>query len=195
MRNSELKSWLGRQTCQYCATRIDESKIALSRTSGGRYRCLPPAPECWKFNCPTCERQIVACTRLKKTWIQGTGTIARMVNPISVNETIDRLVELNKQNVSVFGILSLESEGQCITHVPNSECRSNDVGKYESSIWVNFNLDAIGQREQWLDQFDGRHVRLDGILNGPRAGYDGCGHFSMWPAEMTVALIEKHSIG
>ena len=118
-----------------------------------------------------------------------------MVNPISVNETIDRIIELNKQNVAVFGLLSLEFEGQCITHIPKSECRSNGIGNYESSIWVNFDLNSIGQREQWLDQFDGRHVRLDGTLNGPRSGYDGCGHFSMWPAELTVTAIEKYSTG
>lgn len=119
----------------------------------------------------------------------------KMINPLSVNETIDRLVELNGQKVSIFGILSLEFEGQCITHVPKSELRSNDIGNYASSIWANFDLDSIGQRKQWLDQFDGRHVRLDGILNTPCPGHDGCGHLSMWPAEVTVTAIQKYAIG
>ncbi len=116
-----------------------------------------------------------------------------MVNPISVNNAIDRLAELSGQTVSVFGSLALDFEGTCINHIPKSECREDGAGAYQSSIWVNFDLEAIKQREQWLDQYDGRHVRVDGKLLAPLAGYDGCGHFSMWPAELNVTAIEKYS--
>ena len=116
-----------------------------------------------------------------------------MLNPISVQDAIDRLAELAGQNVSVFGSLSLEFEGTCINHVPKSEARDAGAGTYESSIWVNFDLSAIKQRMQWLDQFDGRHVRVTGKLAGPLQGYEGCGHFSLWPAELNVTSIEKYS--
>jgi hypothetical protein len=136
---------------------------------------------------------VVVCTQLKKTWLIGTGTSAAMVNPISVNDAIDRLTELAGQNVSVFGSLSLELEGTCINHIPKTESRHDGTGTYQSSIWVNFDLAAIKKREQWLDQFDGRHVRVMGKLVEPLDGYDGCGHFSMWPAELNVMAIEKYS--
>ena len=116
-----------------------------------------------------------------------------MLNPISVNDAINRLLELAGQNISVFGSLSLEFEGTCINHIPNAESRDDGTGTYQSSIWVNFDLAAINQREQWLDQFDGRHVRVTGKLAAPLDGYDGCGHFSMWPAELNVTSIEKYS--
>jgi hypothetical protein len=116
-----------------------------------------------------------------------------MINPLSVNDTIDRLTELAGQEVSLFGSLALDFEGTCINHIPKSECRDNGIGTYQSSIWVNFDLAAINQREQWLGQFDGRHVRLTGTLVAPLDGYDGCGHFSMWPAELNVKSIEKYS--
>ncbi|MCA8989540.1 MAG: hypothetical protein KDA78_17970 [Planctomycetaceae bacterium] len=116
-----------------------------------------------------------------------------MLNPISVNDAIDRLIELAGQNVSIFGSLALVFEGTCINHIPKTEYRDDGAGTYQSSIWVNFDLAAINQREQWLDQFDGRHVRLAGKLAAPLDGYDGCGHFSMWPAELNVKSIEKYS--
>jgi hypothetical protein len=117
-----------------------------------------------------------------------------MINPISVNDAIERLAELAGQNVSVFGSLSLEFEGTCINHIPKSEFRDDATEPYQSSIWVNFDLTAINQREEWLDQFDGRHVRLVGTLVAPLDGYDGCGHFSMWPAELNFTSIEKYSM-
>jgi hypothetical protein len=116
-----------------------------------------------------------------------------MINPISVNDAIDRLIELAGQNVSVFGSLSLDFEGTCINHIPKTEIRDDGTGTSQSSIWVNFDLAVINQREQWLDQFDGRHVRVTGTLVAPLDGYDGCGHFSMWPAELNVTSIEKYS--
>ncbi|WP_197993026.1 hypothetical protein [Gimesia aquarii] len=117
-----------------------------------------------------------------------------MLNPISVNDAIDRLAELAGQDVSLVGVLSLDFEGTSINHIPKSECRSNVVGTYQSSIWVNFDFVAINQCEQWLDQFDGRHVQVDGILAAPEKSFNGCGHFSLWPAELTVTAIAKKTV-
>jgi hypothetical protein len=193
IRTSDLKTWLSSTACPYCKETFgDASFHDLDRTGGPRFRCLPPRPECWKFNCPSCNRRVVVCTRLRKTWLIGTGTVAAMVNPISVNDAIDRLPELSGQIVSVFGSLSLDFEGTCINHIPKTESRDDETGTYQSSIWVNFDLAAIKQREHWLDQFDGRHVRVAGRLAAPLKGYGGCGHFSMWPAELNVTAIEKH---
>lgn len=121
------------------------------------------------------------------------GKIATITTPISVNEAIDRLTELAGQAVSVFGSLALDFEGTCINHVPKTERRADEIGTYQSSIWVNFDLAAINQPEQWLDQFDARHVRLGGKLEAPIDGYDGCGHLSLWPGQLNVTSIEEYS--
>ena len=116
-----------------------------------------------------------------------------MANPISVNDTLQRLDTLSGQQITVYGKLSLDFEGTCLSHIPKSECHHDDGGQYPSSIWIDFDLEQIGQREQWLDQFDWRHVAIDGIISGPDVGYDGCGHFSMWPAEITATAVRKHN--
>ncbi|MCA9044159.1 MAG: hypothetical protein KDA69_07565 [Planctomycetaceae bacterium] len=108
-----------------------------------------------------------------------------------MNDAIHRLAELAGQKVSVFGTLSLEFEATCITQIPKTEVSEYDAGTYQSSIWVDFDLAAIKQPEQWLNQFDGRRVRVTGKLVASLDGYDGCGHFSMWPARLIAASIEK----
>ena len=111
---------------------------------------------------------------------------------LTVNEAIDRLSELSGNDICISGELSLEFEGHCISHLPRAE-RLSDCGDgiYSSSIWTRFDLNAIGQREQWLYQFDARIVTVAGQLYGPEPGYDGCGHFCLWPAGIVVSMIQK----
>ena len=109
---------------------------------------------------------------------------------LSVNEAIDRVLELNGQVVSVIGKLSLEFEGTCLYHIPRSEWRSNR-DPYHSSIWVAFDLAQLQQPHEWLDQFDNRHVLLAGVISAPLEDFGGCGHFSLWPAELRVSAIRK----
>jgi len=90
--------------------------------------------------------------------------------PISVNDAIDRLPELAGQSVSILGWLSLEFEGTSINHIPKSESRDCGIGTSQSSIWVDFDLTAINPREEWLEQFAGRHVRITGELEAPQDG-------------------------
>jgi len=105
---------------------------------------------------------------------------------ISVNQAIEQLETLDGTVVEVYGAISLEFEGRCIMHIPRGE-----VTPDQSSIWVDFDLNAIGQPEQWLKQFDGRHVRVTGILTAPDPLFGGCGHFSLWPAALLVTAIQK----
>lgn len=196
MLKPDLQTWISSHACPYCAHSFcDAAPCDLARTGGPRMRCLPPRPECWKFECPSCNQTVVVCTRLGTAWFVGTGTIAKMINPISVNDAIDRLSELAGQEVVLVGSLALDFEGTCITHIPKNECRCRDdeTCAFRSSIWITFDLTAINQREQWLGQFDGRHVRVTGVLHAPEKEFGGCGHFSLWPAEITVTAIEKLS--
>lgn len=114
--------------------------------------------------------------------------------PISVNEAIDRLEELDGQDVEIFGALSLEFEGTCITHIPRDERWDRHKGgchHYGSSIWTNYDLDRMGVTEEALRQFDRRQIVDSGKLKKPAAGSAGCGHFSLWPTEMDVANVQK----
>lgn len=110
---------------------------------------------------------------------------------LSVNSAIERLSELDGQVICVVGALSLDFEGQCINHIPKAEVASSELGEYASSIWVKFDLEAIGCDHKWLEQFDKRHVRVVGMLRSPAPEFGGCGHFSLWPAELIVNAIEK----
>jgi hypothetical protein len=114
------------------------------------------------------------------------------MDALSVNAALAQLSELADAYVTLIGALSLEFEGQCINHVPRSECLGCDEwGRDRSSIWVDFDLEAIGHDEQWLKQFDRRHVRVSGILKAPEPAFGGCGHFSLWPAELMIEAISK----
>lgn len=106
----------------------------------------------------------------------------------SVNQAIERVSDLQGAVVSIYGALSLEFEGCCITHIPRAEIRAD---WYQSSIWADFDLNALGQPAQWLKQFDGRHVRVTGVLAGPEPEFGGCGHFSLWPAKLVITAIQK----
>lgn len=116
---------------------------------------------------------------------------------ISVHEAIDSLDELNGVTVEIYGVLSLEYEGQCITHIPESEQRDSNEATgdfYRSSIWTNYNFELMGITEEMLDHFNNREVRVTGLIRGPAPGYSGCGHFSLWPAEINVVALEKHEM-
>jgi hypothetical protein len=113
------------------------------------------------------------------------------VDDLSVNATLARLTELDGTLVTITGALSLAFEGQCINHIPRCENLDVALGRYRSSIWVDFDLEAIGENAQWLTQFDTRHVRVSGIIKAPSPEFGGCGHFSLWPAELMIKEIAK----
>lgn len=113
---------------------------------------------------------------------------------ISVNEAIDRLSELHGKSVEIYGTLSLDFETQCISHAPDSERRRNYKNNRfieDSSIWIDFNSDATGNPDEAFRQYDRQKVVITGILSKPPPNYDGCGHFSQWPAEIGVAAIRR----
>lgn len=115
------------------------------------------------------------------------------MDDLSVNSAIEQVSTLNGKLVTIVGALSLEFEGGCIDHIPQSENINDDRGPYSSSIWIDFDLEAIGHNEVWLRQFDKRHVRVMGVLAAPLPEFGGCGHFSLWPAELMIKAIEKNN--
>lgn len=114
--------------------------------------------------------------------------------PISVNEALDRLSGLDGKSVEIYGILCLDFEDQCVSHVPDSERRHIYKGNRYingSSIWTNFVPDQLDNPDEALRQYDRQRVVTTGILTKPPPGYDGCGHFSQWPAEIKVTTIRR----
>ena len=90
------------------------------------------------------------------------------MDTLSVNAVLDRLDGLVGTKVAVFSQLSLDFERHCISHLPRAaRLPESNSTRYTSSIWTRFDLDALGQREQWLMQFDGRSVVVQGTLYGP----------------------------
>src|SRR5262249_13316313 len=121
---------------------------------------------------------------------QSTNHLGEGMTELSVTEALERISELNETTVNVFGKLSHDFEGCCISQIPRPPAQS-DRDPEPASIWTHFDFNAIGHDEGWLRQFDSRHVRVTGTLKSPSAPYSGCGHLGMWPAEVTVTSIEK----
>lgn len=113
------------------------------------------------------------------------------MDDLSVNSAIEQVGTLNGKLVTIVGVLSLELESRCIVHIPRSENINDERGPYSSSIWIDFDLEAIGHNEAWLWQFDKRHVRVMGILAAPLPEFGGCGQFSLWPAQLMIKAIEQ----
>ena len=108
-----------------------------------------------------------------------------------MNDAVEQIAALDGKVVSIVGALSLDFEGRCINHIPMSETIYGEFGESQSSIWADFDLEAIGHDVRWLRQFDKRYVRVLGVLAAPEPRFGGCGHLSMWPAEILIKAIEK----
>ena len=109
---------------------------------------------------------------------------------LSVNEALEQLDVLAGTNVQIYGVLSLEHEGTCITHIPKEERQPDGGGPMTSSIWVDFILKKRGGPRGGVSSLDGRYVLARGRLRGPEKGSGGCGHFSFWPAELAITNIK-----
>ena len=119
---------------------------------------------------------------------------------LSVNEAIEQLEDLASTNVEIYGVLSLEFEGTCLIHIPKNEHRPDELREsaignclmYGSSIWVEFRLKKRGGPREGVSSLDGQHIVARGRLKGPEARLGGCGHFSMWPAELMITNIKHY---
>ncbi|WP_435008664.1 hypothetical protein P12x_005873 [Tundrisphaera lichenicola] len=99
-----------------------------------------------------------------------------------VNEVIALLDRLHGQTIRIAGGLGLGFEGVSIWHIPKSEC----LPGYSSSLWADFDLDAIGYSLEQLGKFNARHVVVAATVNR-----DHQGHFSLWPASVLIRSITK----
>ncbi|MDC8760666.1 hypothetical protein [Janthinobacterium fluminis] len=106
--------------------------------------------------------------------------------PLSVNEAISRLVELDGSDVHIEGILHFEFEDVAIYHFPVFE---REVG-YSSSIWLEVGSGSLDFDPKVCARLDGKRVSVRGKLLSPDPGFDGCGHMSLWPAAMLARTLD-----
>jgi hypothetical protein len=110
----------------------------------------------------------------------------------SVNTILETLDQHAGQLVHTYGVISFEFEGNCIAHIPRAEIREGKDGVYDSSMWISYDLDELGVSHDQLDRFNLRQVEVQGYLSAPDPEFGGCGHFSLWPAELRLTKIQKY---
>lgn len=110
---------------------------------------------------------------------------------LSVMEVLSRLSELDGMEVAVYGALTLEFEGNRLDHIPRAEAPPDDFGWTDCSLWVDLDPKFLDADDPSLQGIRGRHVQILGELHGPDPKYGGCGHMSLWPAEIIIRSISK----
>lgn len=98
----------------------------------------------------------------------------------SVNDVVTSIDRLHGRTVRIACVLIVEFEGNSIWHIPTAE----RLPDYESSLWANFDFEAIGFLPQKLDEFDGRHVVVNATIDREEQG-----HFSLWPGSVIIRSI------
>lgn len=109
-----------------------------------------------------------------------------MIEPLSVNDALRSLENLAGQDVSVTGVLSFEFEDVSVSHWPSGECAAG----YQSSIWLSTGAGSLQFDLSACKRLSGKRVVVQGTLLLPNPSLGGCGHFSMWPAEIVARTLE-----
>jgi len=116
-----------------------------------------------------------------------------MSNLLSVNDVIDRAVELDGKPVEIVGLLSFEFENHSLNHFPKAERReiteATDPPYYQSSLWITFGTGSVEPDQKVLTRCTGKRVRISGVVRTPRGAF-GCGHFGGWACEVEAYTIE-----
>ena len=100
----------------------------------------------------------------------------------SVKEVVAAIDQLHGRTVRIACVLNIEFEGDSIWHTPKAE-RLPDYG---SSLWADFDFEAIGCRPQKLEELNGRHVVVVATVDREMQG-----HFSLWPGSVTIQSVAK----
>lgn len=118
----------------------------------------------------------------------------------SVHDVLDSLAALDGQAVEIEGVLGTETEGYEVLHYPKSQRRAATAADgpiYLSSLWLEFGTGSIQPNRQALKRWDGKRVRVHGIVHAPEArpatafGKGGFGPYGFWPAAIEVYSIQR----
>ena len=107
--------------------------------------------------------------------------------PLSVNEALSRLDELRDSDVEIEGILHFDFEDVAIYHFPVAERADG----YDSSIWLEVGSGSLAFDPKVCARLNGKRVSVRGNLLSPEAGFDGCGHMSLWPATLLARTLDQ----
>jgi hypothetical protein len=109
-----------------------------------------------------------------------------MTAPLSVNAAVDALDKLAGEDVFVTGVLHFGFEDVSLNHWPQLERRDG----YQSSIWLFAGFGSLGFDPTACERMSGKRVLVRGSLLKPDPALGGCGHFSLWPAELQARTLE-----
>ncbi|RYD82423.1 MAG: hypothetical protein EOP84_09420 [Verrucomicrobiaceae bacterium] len=105
----------------------------------------------------------------------------------SVNEAIEMLDGLAGKDIRVRGLLSFEFENVSLNHVQLADRAEG----YASSVWLTVGSGAVSVDEEVCQRLHGKVVVVQGTLHKPDPKFGGCGHMSLWPAEIVSRTIER----
>ena len=62
--------YIARRKCAQCGASVDGVRVTDLRAAELTpcFRCYPPAPTCWEFNCPNCHVLFTFAERKGKAW-------------------------------------------------------------------------------------------------------------------------------
>lgn len=109
-----------------------------------------------------------------------------MRDPFGVNAVLDALNDLAGEDVCITGVLHFDFEDVSLNHWPQSERRDG----YQSSIWLVTGLGSLGFDPIACKRLSGKRVLVQGSLLKPDPALGGCGHMSLWPAELLARTLE-----
>ena len=113
----------------------------------------------------------------------------------SVNEAIESLEWLAGKDIRVRGLLSFQFENVSLSHV----LLADRAPGYASSIWLSVGNGTLNFDERICERLHGKVVVVvvvvEGTLQGPAPSLGGCGHFSLWPAEIVARTLERAPTG
>lgn len=104
---------------------------------------------------------------------------------LTVNEILERFPTFNGRLTEVVGLLAWRFENQSLEHAVWAE-RSE-----RSKLWLEVDEETPVLDVELLTRWDGKRVIVTGVLRGPDPKFGGCGHFSLWPAELLVRSIRR----
>lgn len=113
-----------------------------------------------------------------------------MREPLSVNEALDDLRDLEGNDVHIQGILHFEFEDVALYHHPVDERKEG----YDSSIWIEVGMGSLGFNTETCTCLNGKLVSVHGTLFGPPQGFEGCGHMNLWPAAVLARTLERAGV-
>jgi hypothetical protein len=104
-----------------------------------------------------------------------------------VNEALAMSAGLAGKTVRVRGLLSFAFENVSLNHVAFAE---REPG-YASSIWLELGDGSGVLGVSACEKWHGKVVVVEGTLALPDPKFRGCGHLSLWRAELVARKIER----